>query len=399
MLNFAFDDIGLSIERRVALILTCTALYRYGIFKIYTTYIDVNMHLISGLILGIFLLNLFIFLMPDMNSLGALLVYLFPLFISISCIIPTIAWVHRVRVSRANFSIMFFCFIMILAIISHDFVVLSSAERLTDKILYPFYPIFFLLINFSLVGSQLLSSLKRSETLAQNLQQKVDEKTAELEASFAELEETRRQQTISDERQRIMLDLHDGIGGHLVNTLAYMENSHVDDPTLKNSLEMTLRDLSLMIDSLENTNSIVTLLGMFRSRIEPLLVQNGIKFKWEIGDEPLMPQTGPSENLNLLRIIQEAVTNAVKHADCDEISIFSDRQSVMISDNGKGFDLANVTAHPNKAGIKKAPFNKTRGLGLISMKKRAANIGALLSVTSLERGTQVRLVWPNFLKP
>lgn len=99
---------------------------------------------------------------------------------------------------------------------------------------------------------------------------------------------------MSDERHRIILDLHDGIGGHFVNTLAYIDNSKIDDPTHKSALEMALRDLSLMIDSLENSDSVSTLLGMFRSRIEPLLSQHGIQFKWKIGEEPDMPQKGPT---------------------------------------------------------------------------------------------------------
>lgn len=182
-----------------------------------------------------------------------------------------------------------------------------------------------------------------------------------------------------------MMDLHDGIGGHLVNTIAYLENNQLKDPTLKAALEGALRDLSFMIDSLENNESVTTLLGMFRSRIEPLLESHGIAFKWEIGEEPNMPVKGPSQNLNLLRIIQEAVTNSIKHSGADVITVKTDSTSVHVSDNGRGFDISETGRNFDKAG----------GVGFISMKKRATDIRAKLTIQSGASGTALTLLWPR----
>lgn len=184
---------------------------------------------------------------------------------------------------------------------------------------------------------------------------------------------------VDDERQRIMLDLHDGIGGQLVNTLAYMENRDVGDETLRTALEDALRDLALMLDSLENDDSINTLLGMLRTRLETLLEANDLKFDWQIGEEPVLPQSGISQNLHLARIVQEAITNVIKHANASVITIASNATSVTISDNGSGFDMAKLSGQQGNHGI-------------AGMRRRAEQIGAVLEMNSSADGTHIKLI-------
>lgn len=281
---------------------------------------------------------------------------------------------------------MFFTFLLVLACFIHDYGIIALKEHVTTSSVLQFFPLFVMIIVVCLVGSQLLDSLKRSETLSATLQDQVDEKSRALEASFVELEETRRKQAISDERQRIMLDLHDGIGGQLHNTLAYMKNSDLNDQTLENALETTLQDLGLMVDSLGSAESATTLLGMFRSRIDPLMAKRNIKFVWKIGAEPKMRKSGPSQNLNLLRIVQEAVTNSIKHSGCDEITVFTDENSVSISDNGTGIQ------HDNS---KPDEHTSSSGIGLKSMRQRALKIQAEFDLFSDKYGTKITLSWPD----
>jgi len=230
----------------------------------------------------------------------------------------------------------------------------------------------------------MLSALRKSEGFNKVLQARIEDKTAELERSYERLAQTQKRQVIDQERQRIMMDLHDGVGGHLVNTIAYMENNEVEDETLKTALETALTDLSLMVDSLQNQDSITTLLGMFRSRLEPLLAKHGLVFEWKIGDEPHMPVSGPSHNLTLLRIVQEAVTNSVKHSGATTITVATDKRSVTISDNGHGFDFDPDTDKPASDGV-----------GFISMKRRAERLEADILISSHETGTSVTLSWPQ----
>jgi signal transduction histidine kinase len=84
---------------------------------------------------------------------------------------------------------------------------------------------------------------------------------------------------------------------------------------------------------------------------------------------------------HLFRIVQEAVNNVVRHADADELSIelsaTGTEVSVLVSDNGKGFDV-------------KAQQDAEHGFGLFSMRQRADSMGAAFTIVSAKgRGTQV----------
>jgi signal transduction histidine kinase len=84
---------------------------------------------------------------------------------------------------------------------------------------------------------------------------------------------------------------------------------------------------------------------------------------------------------HFFRIIQEAVNNVVRHADASELAVEMSSSgseiSVLVSDNGKGFDVA---AHQDA----------DRGFGLFSMRQRADSMGAAFKIVSTRgSGTQV----------
>jgi signal transduction histidine kinase len=82
------------------------------------------------------------------------------------------------------------------------------------------------------------------------------------------------------------------------------------------------------------------------------------------------------------RICQESLTNISKHAEATKISITVEQTQnqlqMIISDNGKGISNDRITN----------PFS----MGLIGMRERAKNVGALLKITSAsDSGTTIRL--------
>jgi two-component system sensor histidine kinase UhpB len=102
----------------------------------------------------------------------------------------------------------------------------------------------------------------------------------------------------------------------------------------------------------------------------------------ELSADGPMPQIGPRAQAELLRIVQEAMTNARKHADATivRVDLASDGElRLSVSDNGRGFRSEGAAA----------------GFGLESMRQRAAVIGARLTVSSEpQSGTNVELVLP-----
>jgi signal transduction histidine kinase len=88
-----------------------------------------------------------------------------------------------------------------------------------------------------------------------------------------------------------------------------------------------------------------------------------------VGDERRL---SPEVRLAVYRIVQEALHNAIRHARADEsvvrIEWLPDRLRVTIQDDGSGFDADNA--------------GRPTGLGLMSMRERAASIGADLEIVS-----------------
>ena len=113
-----------------------------------------------------------------------------------------------------------------------------------------------------------------AETLNRELEQRIREKSTELEHNYQRLRELERQQVLDEERRRIMRDMHDGMGGHLVSTLALAESGATKSETIAEALRAALNDLRLMIDSLDPVEGDLTLvLGMFRARLESQLAR------------------------------------------------------------------------------------------------------------------------------
>ena len=89
------------------------------------------------------------------------------------------------------------------------------------------------------------------------------------------------------------------------------------------------------------------------------------------------------EGIQVYRIIQEAVNNAIKYADAKNIEInfgYDDALKIEIKDDGKGFDLEKVK----------------KGNGIKNMKSRAKKLEAKIEINStIEKGTLIRLSLPT----
>ena len=119
--------------------------------------------------------------------------------------------------------------------------------------------------------------------------------------------------------------------------------------------------------------------------MEPLLRRNDIRLQWNVTDVPRLNAFPPENSLHLLRIIQEAVTNIVRHANATEVevSLSVDNRPrpalfMHIRDDGCGF-----SRHSDVAGR-----------GIDNMKKRAATLGAEFTIEAAEKGTDVFVLVP-----
>ena len=283
------------------------------------------------------------------------------------------------RFTPVDYWVFFGCMSLAVALGIYDLWITIDPVPVRTYHLFHLMPVVMSLACVWLLVSQLIRNLSGYEALTASLNDTLAQKSAELEDSFTALADGKRREAIAEERERIMLDLHDGICGQLVSTLAYMQRNEVGDAKTRRGIEDALRDLALILDSMENHDSLVTLLGMLRTRLEGLLSEHGMEFNWQVHGEPELENAGPSQSLHLARIVQEAITNAIKHTKADTITIYVDDAEIRISDNGDGFDV-------KKQAAEEKPAN-----GIANMKRRSEAIGVDFTISSGATGTKVAL--------
>ncbi|MGH1509766.1 sensor histidine kinase [Ralstonia solanacearum] len=245
-------------------------------------------------------------------------------------------------------------------------------------------------ITFGIFGilmcRRYVNAINEVELANANLAQRLRQREAELERSHQRLLEVERQQTISAERQRLMQDMHDGLGASLISAIRSVERGAVSEAKVSQILKSCLDDLKLTIDSMEPVEAdLLLLLATLRFRLEPRLEGTGIALLWEIQKLPTLAWLDPSSALHILRIVQESIANILHHTQASEIRVGTATEStgvqVTIIDNGQGFDLEKTLA----AG---------KGNGLRNQQRRAQAIDGKVNWVSGPAGTRFTLWLP-----
>lgn len=228
-------------------------------------------------------------------------------------------------------------------------------------------------------------AIDSAESLNLSLESRLAERQTQLQLSYDKLHNYEAEQARSLERQRLIREMHDGIGSTLIASLALIEREQVGQQAIANLLREAVDELRLTIDSLEPVaGDLITLLANLRYRLGPRLERLGLDVDWRMAEVPELPWLDAAAALQILRIVQESITNIIKHAHARRIRIetcVDAELRIVIADDGVGFPAApHVSAY---AG---------RGLGHI--RHRAAQIGANVDIRSGPSGTAVTLRLP-----
>ena len=222
-------------------------------------------------------------------------------------------------------------------------------------------------------------------------------KHAGLAIDNARLNARLQQLRVVDERQRIGMDLHDGIIQSIYAvglTLAYVDGQLADGDTdgarakvqqAIDGLNDTIRDIRAYILDLRprrfQGNDLVTGLQLLLSEFKSNTL---MAVDFTAGPE-VNRALSPEVRLAIFHIAQEALSNAAKHsrASSVQVSLTSDSQSVRFSvkDNGHGFEPK--------------PGQQRLGHGLSNMEERVRALGGQLAVeSSAGEGTEVVSTFP-----
>jgi len=191
------------------------------------------------------------------------------------------------------------------------------------------------------------------------------------------------------EKERLVKDLHDGIGGiatniSLLTEIAKRGSSSVMTDGLSTIAELSremISELRTFMNTLESAElTWHDLAAEIRSHGTAMLTQHGIGFSFACDLADSDGTIGMFLYLNIFRIAKEALANIVKHARATaanvNLDVSRDDCSLTVTDNGCGFSTG-----------------RKSGRGLRNMRTRAADLNGSIEIQS-SAGTTVRLCVP-----
>ncbi len=266
----------------------------------------------------------------------------------------------------------------------HDLGLLAGWWWPEHVYLMPFATLVILASFLYAVQYRYIEALRQVERANEDLAQRLEERSVELRAQHDKLREVERQQALLLERQRIMQDMHDGLGSSLLSAMVAVEQGTMPQEQVVDVLRECVDDLRLVIDSLEPVgHDLVSLLATMRYRLGKRLQLGGLKLEWDVHDLPPLEWLEPPDALHVLRLMQEALTNALKHARASRVRVVTrdlgKRVEIRVEDDGEGFDVGTIS----------------QGRGLRGLQRRAKVLGGSLRVDSSPgHGTVVTLRLP-----
>ena len=238
-----------------------------------------------------------------------------------------------------------------------------------------------------LLGAQLMQRVRSVERFNRALEQGVAEARAQLAQALAREHTRALEHTRLQERIQLAHDLHDGLGGSLIRSIALVEQAPQPLPNERvlSFLKMLRDDLRQVIDQGSSAGAQVPATPVqwaapLRHRFTRILDEMGVTSLW---DMPPHWQGRPSalQCLGLTRLVEEALSNTIKHSRARQVRVQCTQPQggalcLRIEDDGVGFDVEAV----RHAGL---------SVGMRSMMARAERIGGALEVVSSSAGTKL----------
>jgi signal transduction histidine kinase len=237
-----------------------------------------------------------------------------------------------------------------------------------------------LVVMGGLLSARFVGTLQALSQLNRTLELRVAEREYTLSKNYERLRQLERQHAAGEERQQIMRDLHDGLGSQLFLMLSRAEGGKIEQQEMVQALRECIADMRLTLEAMSpESNDFLQAWGNFRFRWQHLLETSGLACTWELDAGGDRIDLSPHATLQLLRIVQEALTNVLKHAKARTVAIrlrMQERALVIdIVDDGRGLQSAKPHA----------------GHGLNNMRARASHLGARLEIADRHPGVSVSI--------
>lgn len=219
---------------------------------------------------------------------------------------------------------------------------------------------------------------------------------AALAIAGAQLRDRGRRVALLEERERISMELHDGVIQSLYAIGMYLEMLRMNDNARGDEIMPAIRDLDSVIEDIrryiQNLKALsrprMTLRDCLEEQLLRLHLPASLHVDLTVSEDDFSFSTVVIEAICLM--VTEAVSNVIRHANATQLGIdariLGDEFHLQISDNGVGFDAEAV----------RPPTNDGGGLGLHNLRQRTTLHGGRLRIESQpEIGTRLTIILPR----
>ncbi len=326
-----------------------------------------------------------LFVRESLGVAGPQIGFFFSLPFFVLCVLASIAvlTVVSIRDPRPEHVLFLFGLVLLVAGTAHDFAIrlYMSSDALFVALFSRFFSVTAITI---LIVRRLVDQARSLDEAAITLRGRLREKEKELAAAFERQQMLDGERILSEERARITADLHDGVAGHLATIVALSDRPDDTTPDIKRTARNALVDLRMVIDAMAfRGGSLRYYLGLFRNRCVEPIENLGIVVNWSMTRLPEIEHLSQEQALNIMRILQEAVSNAVRHGNPEQITI---------TGAPEGTDRIRLTV-TNSGG---APVQAvdSGGMGLVNMRRRAHALGGSVDFIKTNTGATLTLSLP-----
>lgn len=234
---------------------------------------------------------------------------------------------HAHRTGSWVFVLLLTCLLGVCIGVAHDVLVLNNL--LDHAFMVSYLCVFCLMIALLLqLYYKLVSLLDIVNHANERLVDELAKKEAALQHSYQERQAFVVQQCLNAERDRITAELHDGVAGHLTSILTI---ANAADPkahpnqSIVSLTKYAINDVRLLVDTFSSVGSDPNVLfAIIKERCFSPLASANIRLHWDVTTIPEHLSIDPALGLDLIRIMQEILNNAIKHGAPTELSCVSD---------------------------------------------------------------------------
>lgn len=286
---------------------------------------------------------------------------------------------HALRTREIDQLLLAACLLVYIVVSVHDLLavlqLLPGAQAWT-----PYSSVVTMAAMSAVLGWRIAQNRRRIERFNEELRQGIAKARADLGSTLAREHELELANIRLQERLALAHDLHDGLGGSLVRSIALVEQAgaRMENRQFLSVLKLLRDDLRQVIDSGSSAGASVPAtpqqwLAPLRHRFMQLFDELEIDSDWQVPPAWLAPP-GALQCLVLTRVLEEALANVIKHSRARRVQVELAQDAgghllLRVADDGVGFDVAAVLG----AGL---------SVGMRSMQARIARVGGRLQVDS-----------------